>query len=159
LDGAPIDGTQVKYGLSRPDVCAVTASPNCPNVGWNYVADLTLIPNSSTPGGTLVPHTFTLTAIAANGQQYTVSSQFIVNNFAPADLYSGPSITIDIPSATAGTLSGTTAVAGWVIDPSPRFLPCRSQWMVFPSVTFPMGTLVAMLRHLHKRARLSECWV
>ncbi len=117
LDGAPIDGTQVKYGLSRPDVCAVTASPNCPNVGWNYVADLTLIPNSSTPGGTLVPHTFTLTAIAANGQQYTVSSQFIVNNFAPADLYSGPSITIDIPSATAGTLSGTTAVAGWVIDP------------------------------------------
>jgi uncharacterized protein (TIGR03437 family) len=119
LDGTQVNSSQIIYGISRPDVCAtaVPGTPSCPNVGWNYLADLNNLPNSTTSVGTTAPHTFSITAVAANGQQYTVSSSFYVNNYDPVDLFSGPSVDIDTPSASAGTLSGNTVIFGWAIDP------------------------------------------
>ncbi len=118
MDGTPVDPTQIVYGISRPDVCAVVASttPGCPNVGWNYLADLTKLTNSNLDGSTF-QHIFSIEAIAQNGGHFTASSAFYVNNYNPNDLYSGPTVTLDIPSTSAGVLSGTTTLAGWAIDP------------------------------------------
>jgi len=119
IDGFPVDPTQIIYGGARPDVCAVAVAgtPGCPNVGWTYLADLTKLANSTQPDGETTPHLFTIEATAANGQKYTVSSPFNVNNYNPIDLFSGPAMTIDTPSATAGTLSGTSSLLfGWAID-------------------------------------------
>jgi hypothetical protein len=82
----------------------------CPNVGWSYLADLTGLANGN--------HTFSLTAIAANGQEYTLVNPFVVDNFTPQSPSSGPYVNIDTPSSSAGTLSGVIAVSGWAIDPS-----------------------------------------
>ncbi len=122
IDGFEIPASQITYGLSRPDVCAVAVAgtPGCTatssNVGWSYLADLTKLANSNATPGTLEPHTFTMTAVAANGQYITVSSSFYVNNYDPIDLYSGPAGNIDVPSATAGNISGTVQLWGWAID-------------------------------------------
>jgi uncharacterized protein (TIGR03437 family) len=122
IDGFAIPANQINYGVSRPDVCAVAVAgtPGCTgstsNVGWTYLADLTKLANSDATAGTLKPHVFTMTAVAANGQSITVSSSFYVNNYAPIDLYSGPAGSIDVPSATAGNLSGSVKLWGWAID-------------------------------------------
>jgi len=118
IDGTPIPASQITYGLARPDVCAVSplTTPNCPNVGWTYLADLTKLANSNQADGTTLPHTFTITAVAADGKLFTVSSVFYVNNFDPVDLFSGPAITIDAPGASTGILSGTAQLFGWAID-------------------------------------------
>ena len=57
-----------------------------------------------------------MTAVAANGEFITVSSSFYVNNYDPTDLYSGPAGNIDVPSSSAGNVSGTIQLAGWAID-------------------------------------------
>lgn len=122
LDGSPVDSSKITYGVSRPDVCAVAQpnTPNCTNgssnVGWTYLADLTKLANSNAANGTTLQHVFIMTATAQNGQLYTVSSSFNVNNFDPVDLFNGPAITIDAPGPTAGFLSGTTQLYGWAID-------------------------------------------
>ncbi len=117
IDGAPIPASQITYGIARPDVCAVSplTTPNCPNVGWTYLADLTKLANSTQPDGTTITHTFTITAVAADGVLYTVSSVFYVNNYDPVDLFSGPAITIDAPGVNT-VLSGTAQLFGWAID-------------------------------------------
>ena len=112
IDAQPIDPGAVTYGAPRPDVCAPAiypGRPNCPNVGWRYLADLSGLANGN--------HTFSFTAIAANGQQYTVVNPFAVDNFAAATTTNGPTVNIDTPSSSAGTLSGVIPVAGWAIDP------------------------------------------
>jgi uncharacterized protein (TIGR03437 family) len=112
LDAVPINGSAVTYGIPRPDVCSAAhypGRPNCPNVGWSYLADLTVLANGN--------HTFSLTAMAANGQEYTVVTPFVVNNFATQSPTSSTYVNIDVPSSSAGTLSGVTTVAGWAIDP------------------------------------------
>jgi len=122
LDGFAVDPSKITYGVSRPDVCAVAkaGTPNCTgassNVGWTYLADLTKLANSNSVPGTTTPHVFTLTATAQNGQLYTVSSSFIVNNYGPTDLFTGPAMMIDTPSLTAGNLTGVTQLWGWAID-------------------------------------------
>jgi len=122
LDGFAVDPSKITYGVSRPDVCAVAlpGTPNCTatssNVGWTYLADLTKLANSNAVPGTTTPHVFTFTATAQNGQLYTVSSSFVVNNYNPIDLFSGPAMNIDAPSATAGILTGTVQLWGWAID-------------------------------------------
>jgi uncharacterized protein (TIGR03437 family) len=111
IDGSPINPAAVGYGGARPDVCAANVypgRPGCPNVGWGYAADLTRLGNGN--------HIFSITAIAANGQQFSVQNSFVVNNFTADSLTNGPSMSIDIPSASAGTVSGVTTLGGWAID-------------------------------------------
>ncbi len=112
IDALPINDSAVVYGTPRPDVCAPAnypGRPNCPNVGWSYLADLSGLSNGN--------HTFSLTAIAANGQQYTLVNPFVVDNFTAQSPTNGPTVNIDTPSSSAGSLSGVVAVAGWAVDP------------------------------------------
>jgi uncharacterized protein (TIGR03437 family) len=113
IDAMPINANAVSYGAPRPDVCAAAhypGRPNCPNVGWAYLADLSGLANGT--------HTFSLTAIAANGQQYTLINSFVVDNFSAESSTIGPNVNIDTPSGSAGALNGVTPVAGWAIDPT-----------------------------------------
>jgi uncharacterized protein (TIGR03437 family) len=112
IDGQAINDNAVAYGTPRPDVCAPAVypgRPNCPNVGWSYLADLSGLANGT--------HTFSFMAIAANGQQYTVVNSFVVDNYAAATNTNGATVNIDTPSSSAGTLTGVIPVAGWAIDP------------------------------------------
>jgi hypothetical protein len=115
IDGSPVDSSQITYGILRPDVCALfPGSPNCPNVGWSYLADLTQVADSTATGSSLL-HRFTITAFAENGQQFSAANMFYVNNFDTTTF--GPTVALDTPSASAATLSGTIQVGGWSIDP------------------------------------------
>jgi hypothetical protein len=69
--GAPI---AANIGALRPDVCiALPGRPGCPNVGWNYTLDTTLMANGS--------HTVMFSAsTATGGHAPSVSRQFIVVN-------------------------------------------------------------------------------
>jgi uncharacterized protein (TIGR03437 family) len=111
IDGVPINTAALAYGGPRPDVCAPAfyqGRAGCPNVGWSYLADLTKLANGA--------HTFSLTAFAANGQQFSSLNTFTVNNFTVESVTNGPSISIDTPSASAGTLRGITGLGGWAIN-------------------------------------------
>ncbi len=114
IDALPIDAYAVAYGAARPDVCAPAVypgRPGCPNVGWSYLADLSVISNGS--------HTFSLTAIAANGQIYTAVIPFVVANFTAETATNGTLVTIDTPDGKS-TLSGVLPVAGWAEDRKAR---------------------------------------
>jgi hypothetical protein len=59
------------YGGYRPDVCAVLpGKAGCPDVGWNYLLDTTVLANGV--------HKLDVTAISTDGQQATVTSAFTV---------------------------------------------------------------------------------
>jgi hypothetical protein len=61
------------YGTNRPDVCSVfSGTIGCPNVGWYFVFNTSLIPNG--------PHTADITAITAQGQSSTATQTFYVQN-------------------------------------------------------------------------------
>jgi hypothetical protein len=71
VDGVPY-GNAI-YGGPRTDVCAVY--PNgvgCPNVGWSFILDTTLLANGA--------HALDIRASSTTGQQATVSSSFNVSN-------------------------------------------------------------------------------
>ena len=118
LDGAPLNPSQFVKNQSRPDVCAVLSSPDGCNVGWSYLVDLNSLTNSANVNGTLQTHSFTVIAKAVDGQQFSTSATFFVNNYAASSIYAGPSLAIDSPSASAGTLSGVTPLSGWALDPA-----------------------------------------
>ena len=92
------------YGGNRPDVCsAFPDRPGCPNVGWNFLLDTTLLPDGM--------HTLEITATSAGGQHTTVTQTFTVANVAASAI----DISIDTPSSNE-TLSGIAAIGGWAID-------------------------------------------
>lgn len=94
------------YGLSRPDICAnYPNSPGCPNVGWSYLFDTTTIADGA--------HTLEVRAVSSTGQNFTVSTTFTVANWTTADPMM---ISIDNPSASSGSFSGTVSFGGWAID-------------------------------------------
>ena len=94
------------YGGNRPDVCAAFPNqPNCPNVGWNYVINTTLLPDGM--------HSLDVTALAADGQSYTTSSPFKVANVTSSNPIL---IGIDVPNAASGNFGNTVAFGGWAID-------------------------------------------
>ncbi len=93
------------YGGTRSDVC--TAYPKragCPNVGWNFFLDTTLLADGA--------HTLAITGISAGGQSATITASFTVGNLAST----GMRIDIDKPNSTSGALSGISAIGGWAID-------------------------------------------
>jgi hypothetical protein len=101
-----VDGTAVgyaTYGVSRPDVCnAYPGRPGCPNVGYVYQLDTTVL----APGS----HTIALTATDAEGNISSVNVAASVPN--PSVL---PTVVID--SMASGTLiEGTVNLGGWAID-------------------------------------------
>jgi uncharacterized protein (TIGR03437 family) len=71
LDGVPL-GNAI-YGTPRTDVCLVTTSPSCPNVGWYFTGfDTQTVPNGT--------HFLDITATTVLGQTSTVSSQITIAN-------------------------------------------------------------------------------
>jgi uncharacterized protein (TIGR03437 family) len=71
IDGVPAG--QAAYGASRPDVClAYPGAQGCPNVGWFFIYDTTLIANGI--------HSLDITATTVSGEVSTVSQQFSVAN-------------------------------------------------------------------------------
>jgi N-acetylmuramoyl-L-alanine amidase len=100
-----VDGTKVgsaTYGSPRSDVCA--ALPNrlgCPNVGWSYTLDTTLL-----TGGT---HTLKIVATDTSG-----NTGFTAVSFSTA-VGVLPYIDIDAPINNA-TLSGIAPISGWALE-------------------------------------------
>jgi hypothetical protein len=69
VDGV-FNGT-ASYGGSRPDVCAkFSSAAGCPNVGWNYLLDTTVLGNGL--------HLLEVSVTSTTGQQATASSSFTV---------------------------------------------------------------------------------
>ena len=95
------------YGLSRPDVCAVYSSANCPNVGWSFPFDTTLLVAGA--------HSLDVTITTSTGKTYTSSSSFTVANWTN----SNPILAfVDSPKASGAALSGTAMAYGWAFDNS-----------------------------------------
>ena len=102
VDGLPL-GTAF-YGGTRTDVCSTFASAiGCPNVGWNFFLDTTLLSDGT--------HTLAVTGTTTSGQSSTFTSSFTVANSSTDPLH----VSIDAPSA-GQTLSGTAAIGGWALD-------------------------------------------
>jgi hypothetical protein len=104
-----VDGTALgsaSYGGTRSDVCAVYSSASgCPNVGWNFVLDTTLLADG--------PHTLQITAASAAGQSSSQTQLFRVAN-AGSD-----AVIVDIDSPTTGqAVTGIGGFYGWTLDTS-----------------------------------------
>lgn len=105
VDGTPVPNGVTSLGGMRPDVCAVFSSPNCPDVGWNFALDTTLLSNGV--------HTLEATGTSGSGQRGTASASFTVANPTP----SGPlRISIDQPNSQSNPFEGLAQFAGWAID-------------------------------------------
>ena len=104
VDGASL-GNAV-YGAARADVCASFASAiGCPNVGWNYLLDTTLLSDGT--------HTLAVTGTTTGGQSSTFTASFQVAN------NKNNSILINTDNPAPGqTLTGVAPVAGWAVDTS-----------------------------------------
>ncbi len=103
VDGV-LRGSASRTG-SRTDVCAVYPSPDCPDVGWNYAFDTTLLSNGT--------HTIEVTATSSTGQRGTASVSFTVansNSNGPARIY------IDQPNGQSDPFVGLAQFFGWAID-------------------------------------------
>ena len=106
-----VDGVQrgtAVYGAARPDVCAVlTGRPGCPNVGWTYVLNTTVIGDGT--------HTLAITATTASGERATTSTSFVVSNGAAAN--SGPGrIGFDAPNINSNPYNGVAQFYGWALN-------------------------------------------
>ncbi len=93
------------YGASRTDICALYPAANCPDVGWSYGIDTTMLANGA--------HKLGATVTTTTGQVYTASSNFTVANWT---VLNPMKITIDIPSSSNATVSGAAHFAGWALD-------------------------------------------
>ncbi len=95
------------YGANRSDTCAKHSSPNCPNVGWNYLLDTASLTNG--------PHTVQVTATTQNGDRATGGSTFTVANSTGT---SPTSAVIAAPSAQSSPYQGTALFSGTAISTS-----------------------------------------
>ena len=100
-----IDGISygnASYGSARPDVCTVLPGrSDCPNVGWNFPLDVTLLTNGI--------HSLEVTATTSAGWHSTSTTAFTVRN-----AYSG-SYTIHIDQPQNTPLKGITPLYGWAL--------------------------------------------
>ncbi len=95
------------YGGNRTDACALNSSPNCPNVGWNFYLDTTLLANGA--------HMLEVTGTSASGQRGTASASFTVTN--PTS--SGPmTLSIEQPNSQSNPYQGLAQFSGWAVDVS-----------------------------------------
>ena len=107
VDGVPLGNAS--YGGSRTDVCAVYPnSPGCPNVGWSFSLNTTLLADGS--------HNLAVTVIPRSGQGFTQIIPFRVANMG---LTSNPTlISIDNPNSGSGPFNGFAALNGWALNGS-----------------------------------------
>jgi N-acetylmuramoyl-L-alanine amidase len=102
-----IDGVSygtASYGTSRGDVCtAFPGRAGCPNVGWNFMLDTTLLNDGA--------HVLGVTTTTASGRHSTVTSPFRVSNSAGNPIQ----VTIDAPASNA-TVSGAVQTYGWALE-------------------------------------------
>lgn len=106
IDGSP-NGYAV-YGGVRDDVCAkLPGRPGCPNVGWNYLLNTSVLVNGT--------HSVQVTATAANGQRATSGATFTVANTAGP---SPTSVTIAQPNAQSSPYQGLAVLSGSAISSS-----------------------------------------
>ncbi len=106
IDGNP-NGYAV-YGSGRSDVCAQHPGyPGCPNVGWNYMLDTSLLTNG--------PHTVEVTSTAASGERATSGSSFTVSNSTGS---SPTSASIAQPSAQSSPFQGMAFFSGTAVSTS-----------------------------------------
>ncbi len=99
VDGIP-NGYAV-YGGNRADACAKFSSPNCPNVGWNYLLDTSALTNGT--------HALQVTLTAANGQRASGGTTFMVSN---GPITSPTSVTINQPNAQTTAYQGIALFSG-----------------------------------------------
>ncbi len=109
IDGQP--GAAASYGSSsyagyRPDVCARYPGPSCPDTGWSYLLDTTLLANGK--------HTVAVTATTADGQRLIRANSFTVANWMAGN--NPIHISIDAPNANSAAFSGVPAFGGWAVD-------------------------------------------
>ncbi len=91
------------YGANRGDVCAVfPGRAGCPNVGWNFYFDTTLVANGT--------HTLDVTVTSSGGQSTTATATFNVSNS------NAVAISIDRPGGQSTVFSGVAAFGGWALD-------------------------------------------
>ncbi|MBV8867685.1 MAG: hypothetical protein JO210_19960, partial [Acidobacteriaceae bacterium] len=105
-----VDGVRLGnagYGGNRSDVCAVFAgSPGCPNVGWNFSLDTTLIPDGT--------HTLEVTFTPSSGQGFTKATPFQVANLGA--ITNPTLISIDKPNAQSAPFTGIAFFGGWAVN-------------------------------------------
>ncbi|HEY7212038.1 MAG TPA: hypothetical protein VH477_17320 [Bryobacteraceae bacterium] len=117
-DSAPISSIEIYvdgilngyavYGGNRSDVCTLRGNkPGCPNLGWNYLLDTSILANG--------PHSLQVTANAANGQRATAGSSFTVSNTAGG---SPTAVSIAQPSAQSGPYQGLAVLSGSAVSTS-----------------------------------------
>lgn len=105
VDGIPYGSAA--YGSNRSDVCQIFPSgPGCPNVGWNFLIDTTLIGDGT--------HTLAITAVPFGGQSYTATMPFKVANQGTSG--NATHVDIDRPSASDGAFSGIASFGGWAVN-------------------------------------------
>ena len=106
LDGAPI--AYPALTISRPDVCAVYTSPNCPIVGWSFTLDTTLYSSGS--------HLLEARVTSTAGASATVTASFTIDNWT-AGTDEAIHIGIDIPgNSTSTSFTGIAAFGGWAFS-------------------------------------------
>ncbi len=107
VDGIPLGNAG--YGANRSDVCAVFSGyPGCPNVGWNFALDTTLIPDGT--------HTLEATFTPFSGQAFTKTTPFQVANLGAT---TNPTlISIDKPNAQSAPFTGAAFFGGWAVNTS-----------------------------------------
>lgn len=105
VDGVPLGNAG--YGANRSDVCAVySGSPGCPNVGWNFGLDTTLIPDGT--------HSLEVTYTPSSGQGFTQTTPFQVANLG--SMTNSTLISIDKPNAQSAPFSGVAFFGGWAVN-------------------------------------------
>ncbi len=106
VDG--VDYGAANYGTDRTDVCNVfTGRAGCPNVGWNFLLNTTLLPDGN--------HTLAVTGTSSAGEHTTVTAPFTVSNLSGQDPIH---VSIDRPGAGSATFSGVSDFGGWALDRS-----------------------------------------
>lgn len=104
-----VDGVQkgiAGYGGNRPDVCAaLPGRPGCPNVGWAFWLDTTLLTDG--------PHTLAVTGTSTTGDQLTLNAPFTVSNWSPSNPIK---IAIDSPNSQSSAISGSVVFGGWAVS-------------------------------------------
>ena len=107
-------GGTITFNLPRPDVCnAYPGRPGCPNVGWSYALDTTLVPDG--------PHILSVAAYGTSTQSVSTNINVANGNSVIPKI----KVYIDEPNTNSPTLQGLIRTSGWIIatDPSLRFQP------------------------------------
>jgi hypothetical protein len=93
------------YRGARPDACKKFAGAiGCPNIGWNYYLDTTLLSDG--------PHNLAVTGTTTGSQSSTFTQSFQVANSSSSPLR----VSIDVPGTFQALAGISVPIGGWAID-------------------------------------------